>query len=92
MRVEVPNILNQSLSGSRIISQISTLAPSDNECVIKARVANKSEMKTCSNSQGEGKLFSFDLMDETGEIRCTAYRNVADKYFNYLQVSLSFSC
>jgi replication factor A1 len=86
MRVDAPNILNQSLSGSRIISQISTLAPSDNECVIKARVANKSEMRTWSNSRGEGKLFSFDLMDESGEIRCTAFRDVADKYFNYLQV------
>jgi replication factor A1 len=92
MRVEAPNILNQSLSDSRIISQISALSPYHNKWVIKARVANKSEMRTWSNSRGEGKLFSFDLMDESGEIRCTAFRDVADKYFNYLQVSFLFSC
>jgi replication factor A1 len=86
MRVDAPNILNQSLSDSRIISQISALSPYHNKWVIKARVANKSEMRTWSNSRGEGKLFSFDLMDESGEIRCTAFRDVADKYFNYLQV------
>ncbi|KAJ3642909.1 hypothetical protein Zmor_025657 [Zophobas morio] len=78
--------LNQSLSESRVISQISALTPYHNKWVIKARVSNKSQMRTWSNSRGEGKLFSVDLMDESGEIRCTAFRDLADKYFNYLQV------
>ncbi|XP_044271504.1 replication protein A 70 kDa DNA-binding subunit-like [Tribolium madens] len=78
--------LNQSISETRVLSQISSLTPYHNKWVIKARVTSKSEMRSWSNSRGEGKLFSFDLLDESGEIRCTAFRDLADKYFNYLQV------
>ncbi|RZB40475.1 replication protein A 70 kDa DNA-binding subunit [Asbolus verrucosus] len=85
--VERPSsMLNQSLSESRIISPISGLTPYHNKWVIKARVSNKSDMRTWSNSRGEGKLFNIDLIDESGEIRCTAFRDIADKFFNYLQV------
>ncbi|EFA12891.1 replication protein A 70 kDa DNA-binding subunit [Tribolium castaneum] len=78
--------LNQSISETRVLNQINALTPYHNKWVIKARVTNKSDMRTWSNSRGEGKLFSFDLMDDSGEIRCTAFRDMADKYFNYLQV------
>lgn len=32
---------------------------------IKARVTNKSNIRTWSNSKGEGKLFSFEIVDES---------------------------
>ncbi len=32
---------------------------------IRARVTNKSNIRTWSNSRGEGKLFSFDIVDES---------------------------
>ena len=32
---------------------------------IRARVTNKSGIRTWSNSKGEGKLFSIDLLDES---------------------------
>ena len=38
-------------------------------CVV--RVTKKSDIRTWSNARGEGKLFSLELMDESGEIRCT---------------------
>ncbi len=39
-------------------------------------------MKTWSNQRGEGKLFNVTLMDETGEIRGTAFNSVADDLYS----------
>lgn len=86
-KIEPPSSMNQSLTDTRVLSQISSLTPYHNKWVIKARVTNKSDMRSWSNSRGEGKLFNVDLMDESGEIRCTAFRDLAEKYFDYLQVS-----
>lgn len=56
--------------------------------VIKARVTNKSAIRTWSNSRGEGKLFSMDLADESGEIRATVFRDLVDKYYDMIEVSV----
>ena len=54
--------------------------------MIKARIVSKSAIRTWSNSRGEGKLFSMDLVDESGEIRCTAFRDQCDKFYDMLEV------
>lgn len=54
--------------------------------MIKARVTAKTAVKTWSNARGEGKLFSMDLKDETGEIRATAFKNEVDRFFDLIQV------
>lgn len=56
--------------------------------VIKVRVTNKSAVRSWSNSRGEGKLFSMDLMDESGEIRATVFRDLVDKYYDMIEVRL----
>ncbi len=55
---------------------------------VKARVTNKSPIKTWSNSKGEGKLFSMDLLDETGEIRMTGFNLQVDMLYDLLKVRL----
>lgn len=47
---------------------------------------NKSPIKTWSNSRGEGKLFSMDVVDSTGEIRITAFRDIVDKFYDMIEV------
>lgn len=54
--------------------------------VIRVRVTSKSPIRTWSNSRGEGKLFSMDLIDESGEIRCTAFRDLCDKFYDMIEV------
>lgn len=82
--------MNQSTTSASISGQlthpISSLSPYQNKWVIKARVTFKSPMRTWNNAKGEGKLFSMDLMDETGEIRATAFKEQADKFFDQVQV------
>ena len=39
-----------------------------------------------SGARGEGKVFSFDLVDASGgEIRCTAFNDTADKFYEMIQ-------
>ncbi|XP_039303739.1 replication protein A 70 kDa DNA-binding subunit isoform X2 [Solenopsis invicta] len=65
-------------------TQIAALSPYQNRWVIKARVINKSPIKTWSNSRGEGKFFSMDLIDKSGEIRCTAFKEMVDKFYDLI--------
>ncbi|XP_038209890.1 replication protein A 70 kDa DNA-binding subunit [Zerene cesonia] len=78
--------LNSSLLNPQMTHPINSLSPYQNKWVIKARVMSKSAIRTWSNAKGEGKLFSMDLCDETGEIRATAFRNEVDKFYDMIQV------
>ena len=51
---------------------------------IKARVTSKSDIKTWHNKNGEGKLFSVNLLDETGEIKATAFNEQCDAFYDIL--------
>uniref|UniRef100_R7VY08 Replication protein A 70 kDa DNA-binding subunit n=1 Tax=Columba livia TaxID=8932 RepID=R7VY08_COLLI len=48
---------------------------------ICACVTQKGQICTWSNSRGEGKLFSKELVNESSEIRATAFSDHADKFF-----------
>ncbi|THH28502.1 hypothetical protein EUX98_g5682 [Antrodiella citrinella] len=67
------------------IFPIEGLSPYQNNWTIRARVTNKSEIKTWSNQRGEGKLFNVTFMDESGEIRGTAFNMVADALYDKLE-------
>ncbi|KAH0832173.1 hypothetical protein J3R83DRAFT_13086 [Lanmaoa asiatica] len=69
----------------RSIYPIEGLSPYQNNWTIKARVTQKSDVKTWSNQRGEGKLFNATLMDETGEIRATAFNAVVDELYDKLE-------
>lgn len=70
----------------RATHPISALSPYQNKWVIKARVTAKSPIRTWSNAKGEGKLFSMDLMDESGQIRVTGFRDSVDKFYEMIEV------
>lgn len=59
---------------------------------IRARVTNKSAVRSWSNSRGEGKLFSINLADESGEIRATAFRDAVDKFNNFIELNKVSVC
>ncbi|WFD49169.1 Replication factor A protein 1 [Malassezia furfur] len=64
---------------------IEALSPYQNKWTIKARVTLKSDIKHWSNARGEGKLFSVNLLDESGEIRATGFNDAVDRFYPLLQ-------
>lgn len=69
------------------VHPIASLTPYQNRWCIKVRVTQKSSIRTWSNSRGEGKLFSMNLLDESGEIRATAFKNEVDKYYEMVELN-----
>lgn len=70
-----------------VVVPIASLTPYQNRWTIRARVTNKSNIRTWSNSKGEGKLFSMDLLDESGEIRATAFNAECDRLYDVVEVN-----
>lgn len=81
-----PANLDASLLSSQMTHPIASLSPYQNKWVIKARVMNKSAIRTWNNARGEGKLFSMDLCDDSGEIRATAFKMECDKFYDMIQI------
>ena len=60
-------------------------SPYQSRWTIKARVTSKSDMKHWHNKNGEGKLFSVNLLDNTGEIKATSFNDQAETFYELLQ-------
>ncbi|KJF61637.1 replication factor-a protein 1 (rpa1) [Coccidioides immitis RS] len=60
------------------IYPIEALSPYSHKWTIKARCTNKSAIKKWYNRNGEGRLFSVNLLDDSGEIRATAFKEQCD--------------
>jgi replication factor A1 len=67
------------------IYPIEGLSPYAHKWTIKARVTSKSDIKTWHKATGEGKLFSVNLLDESGEIRATGFNDQCDAFYELLQ-------
>ncbi|KAK9061550.1 hypothetical protein SSX86_018732 [Deinandra increscens subsp. villosa] len=66
---------------------IAALNPYQGRWTIKARVTAKGVLRHYSNAKGDGKVFSFDLLDsDGGEIRATCFNAVADQFFDQIEV------
>lgn len=65
---------------------VSSLNPYNNNWSIKVRVTRKDTVREWTNDRGSGKLFSIDLLDNHGgQIRCTFFNELVDKYFDLIQ-------
>ncbi|OJD36993.1 replication factor-a protein [Diplodia corticola] len=61
---------------------IEAISPYTHKWTMKARCVQKSDIKTWHNKNGEGKLFSVSLMDESGEIRATGFKEQCDLLYD----------
>ncbi|KAK8183602.1 hypothetical protein HDK77DRAFT_475024 [Phyllosticta capitalensis] len=72
-------------SGLATLYPIEALSPYAHKWTIKARCTYKSDVKTWHNKNGEGKLFSVNLLDESGEIRATGFKDQCDQLYDVFE-------
>lgn len=67
------------------IYPIEALSPYAHKWTIKARCTQKSDIKTWHKNTGEGKLFSANFLDDSGEIRATGFNDAVDTWYEVIQ-------
>jgi replication factor A1 len=68
------------------ICKIASLSPYNPKWTIAARVLSKTDIRTWKKERTEGKLFSVNLCDESGEIKATAFNDAATRWHDFLIV------
>jgi len=77
---------NTKPQGGARLNAIQTLTPYMNKWTIKGRVTSKDrEMRTWRNAKGEGNLFGFVIADATSDLKGTAFKEDADKWFPMIE-------
>ena len=71
-----PNGASSTSHGN--IYPIEALSPYAHKWTIRARCTYKGDIRTWHKSTGEGKLFSCNFLDESGEIRATGFNAECD--------------
>ena len=70
-----------------LVIPINALNPYSGRWTIKARVTSKGDLRRYNNQRGDGKVFSFDLLDANGgEIRAACFNAVADQFYDQIVV------
>lgn len=84
-RAQPASALASASSAHATIYPIEAISPYSNKWTIKARCTSKSSIKTWHNKNGEGKLFSVNLLDDSGEIRATGFNDQCDMLYELFQ-------
>ncbi|KAI0244716.1 Replication factor A protein 1, partial [Massospora cicadina] len=85
-----PGVFNPSGGHVDSLVKIQALNPFQNKWTVEAAVTFKSEVKTYKNAKGEGKLFNVQFLDDSGEIRATAFNEQVDKFYDMLEVGKTY--
>lgn len=69
-----------------VVHPIADLNPYHSKWTIRARVTQKSSIKSWNKPSSQGRLFSANLLDESGEIRTTTFTQQVDRFYPMLEV------
>lgn len=83
------NAKKQKMDESHILS-IKNLTPFINSWTIRGRVVSKSDIRTFKNNKGDGKLFSFEFLDNTSQIKVVCFNNSVTTFYPLIQENKTF--
>uniref|UniRef100_A0A672GWM7 Replication protein A subunit n=1 Tax=Salarias fasciatus TaxID=181472 RepID=A0A672GWM7_SALFA len=83
---KAPSAMPSTPGGGSKVVPIASLNPYQSKWTVRARIINKSSIRTWSNTRGDGKLFSMEMVDESGEIRVTGFNQEVDKFYSLVEV------
>lgn len=69
------------------ITEIKKIFPHKKILRFKGRVVSKSDIKTFTSQKGEGKVFSFEIADCSGQIKCVGFSDCVDKFYSLVEVN-----
>ncbi|MDO8627474.1 MAG: OB-fold nucleic acid binding domain-containing protein [Candidatus Diapherotrites archaeon] len=61
-----------------IVKKISEISPTENSDDILGRITKVFGVREFQTDKGSGKLFSFEIADESGKIRCVAWQDLLE--------------
>jgi len=83
--------LSNNFASNDHITRVNDINPfNSNSITLKVKVENKMNVRTYTNAKGEGKMFSVDLVDDSGEIKCTFFNEAVDQYEHMFEVGKVF--
>lgn len=69
---------------------INSLTPFYNSWTICVYVMHKSEIRNYNNAKGAGKVFNFDVSDDSGEIRITCFKEECERFYDLIEVGKTY--
>jgi len=82
---------NTNFASNDHITRVVDINPFNaNNITLKVKVENKTAVRTYTNAKGEGKMFSVDLVDDSGEIKCTFFNESVDQYEHMFEIGKVF--
>ncbi len=70
--------------------RIKDLNPYQNKYTILARCEEKGQLRDCSSSRWQGKVFNVTLRDDSGDIRATGFSEFAEKFYGIFEEGKTF--
>lgn len=70
---------------SNEFTDIRKIFPHKKNMTFRGRVVSKSDIRTFSTQRGEGKLFSFEMADWTGQIKCVVFSENVDVFYPLIE-------
>ncbi|CAG2107340.1 unnamed protein product [Medioppia subpectinata] len=86
------NANNEASIDTSKVCPILAITPFFNAWLIRARVVSKTAVRTYKGRDGkaDGRLFSFDVADDSADIRFTAFNKECDKYFDIIEKDMNY--
>lgn len=73
------------------ITEIKSIFPHKRNMIVVGRVVSKSDIRKFTTQKGEGKLFSFEIVDKTGQIKCVAFSENVDIFYPLIDNNCVYS-